>query len=159
MQAFPLVLVCTVACFLCLAMVSELFCWEVFRFPTSSIITVKSDYKSVRTCSRLDHTHNVCMWRAYTCTGRTYDIYIYIYQRNSTVQLTSVGFALPSIIPLTIPSGSIKKQRVPVCKARWNCEGDDEILRGWCCILLIVYTHQLNELWKWSNHSEVNLTR
>ena len=54
---------------------------EVFRicmFTTTSITTIKSDYKSVRTCSQLDHARSVRKRRAYACTGRTYSIYIYI---------------------------------------------------------------------------------
>ena len=56
---------------------------EVFVFTTSSKTNIKSDYKSMRTCSQLDHAHSVRTWRMYTrCT--TYDTYmcIYIFRRS-----------------------------------------------------------------------------
>ena len=43
---------------------------EVFRiymFTASSKTTIKSDFKSVRTCSQLDHTHSVRTRHAYAC--------------------------------------------------------------------------------------------
>ena len=79
--------VCTVARFPCLAMVSELF-WKysrIYMFTTSSKTTlnliIKSDYKSVFTCSQLDHAHNVLMQHTYAYTGHTHNIYIYIYEK------------------------------------------------------------------------------
>ena len=59
---------------------------EVFRiymFTTSSKTTIKSDYKSVRTCSQLDHAHSVRMRRTYACTGRMYDIYSEKFRRST----------------------------------------------------------------------------
>ena len=42
----------------------------------------------------LDHTPFARTQHAYTCIGRTtYDTYLYINQKNSAVQLTSVGLA------------------------------------------------------------------
>ena len=39
----------------------------------------------------LDHMLIVRIWRMYTAIGRTIHTYIYIYHRNSAVELTSVG--------------------------------------------------------------------
>lgn len=38
----------------------------------------------------LDHAHIVHTQHACTCNGRKYSTYIYTYQKNSAVQLTSV---------------------------------------------------------------------
>ena len=83
--------------FPCLVMVSKLF-WKyseyMYMLTPSSKTTIKSEFKSVRMFSQLDHAHSVCTWHTYTYTGRTtYDTNTCIYQRNSAVQLTGVGLA------------------------------------------------------------------
>ena len=62
---------------------------EVFRVYMFTASSKTTDYKSVHMCSQLEHAHSVHTMCACTTECTAYDIH----QKNSAIQLTSVGLA------------------------------------------------------------------